>query len=262
VEEFWQYAGVLIALLASAFGAPIPEELPVATGGVLVGKAWQNPEEGPRWWIMLPTCILGVVLCDSLLYLIGRRWGHWLMTKKWVQRHILPPEKYRKIEKNFENYGVGILLIARVLPGIRTAVFLTAGIIRMPFRKFLFADGLYAIPGVSFIFFLAYWFTDQFMEVLHKVESYRPLVVTAVISGIAGALIYSFLRRPVSTGDPTDIPVIGNKVAQVAHQFYGHKSNQPITSSPSISVNSDFPPVQVVSMPPISVPGDVPPPTE
>ncbi len=258
-DDFWQYAGVFIALLASGLGAPMPEELPVATGGVLVGKAWQNPDEGPRWFIMLPTCIFGVVLCDSFLYFVGRRWGHWLMTKKWVQRRILPPEKYQKIEKNFENYGVGILLIARVLPGIRTAVFLTAGIIKMPFRKFLFADGLYAVPGVSLIFFLAYWFTDQFMEVLHKVESYRPIVITAVISAIGGALIYSFVRRPVATGDPSEIPVIGNKVGQVAQQIHGPKHTPPAPQAPPVAMSGDVPPPATLT-PPISGPGDIPPP--
>ena len=42
------------------------------------------------------------------------------------------------------------------MPGIRTPVFLSAGIVRLPFRKFLLADVLYAIPGVNLIFWLAY----------------------------------------------------------------------------------------------------------
>ena len=35
-----QYAGVFFSLVISAFGVPIPEEIPIITGGVLVGKEW------------------------------------------------------------------------------------------------------------------------------------------------------------------------------------------------------------------------------
>src|SRR5262245_17793613 len=122
--DFWQYAGVFGALVAAAFGAPIPEEIPIATGGVMVGRAWNDPESGMRWWVMLPLCITGVVLCDAILYGIGRKWGRWLIGRKWVQRRVMSQEQFHKIEKNFHDYGIRILLIARLLPGVRTPVFL------------------------------------------------------------------------------------------------------------------------------------------
>ena len=60
--DFWQYLGVFGALLAAGFGAPIPEEIPIATGGVMVGREWNVTDTGMHWWIMLPLCISGVVL--------------------------------------------------------------------------------------------------------------------------------------------------------------------------------------------------------
>src|SRR3954471_3054387 len=102
-DEFWKYAGVFGALVAAGFGAPIPEELPIATGGVLVGRDWNNPD-GLKWWIMLPLCILGVVLCDTFLYCAGRKWGRQLISLPWVQRRLMSPERFHKIEKNFHDY--------------------------------------------------------------------------------------------------------------------------------------------------------------
>jgi len=215
-EDFWAYAGVFGALVSAGFGAPIPEELPIATGGVLVGRDWGDPA-GLKWWIMLPLCILGVVLCDSLLYVAGRKWGRWLIRKRWVQRRLLTEERFRTIEKNFHDYGIRILLIARLLPGIRTPVFLSAGICRLPFRKFLLADALYAIPGINLIFWLAYYLTDSFMALLHKVESYRELVLIAILSFIAGFITATFVRRPVSTGSPEELPVLGKPVVTIAN---------------------------------------------
>ena len=158
---------------------------------------------------MLPLCIVGVVLCDTILYFAGRKWGRWLIRLKWVQRRFLSPERFQKIEKNFHDYGIRILLIARLLPGIRTPVFLSAGIVRLPFRKFLLADAIYAIPGVNLIFWLAYWLTDTFMELLHKLESYRELAIIAILSFVAGFITATFVRRPVATGSPDGAADVG-----------------------------------------------------
>jgi membrane protein DedA with SNARE-associated domain len=215
--DFWQYASVFGALVAAAFGAPIPEEIPIATGGVMVGRAWGNPDSGMRWWIMLPLCISGVVLCDVFLYWAGRWWGPWLITRKWVQRRVLSLERFEKIKANFHDYGIRILLIARLLPGIRTPVFLSAGIVRLPFRKFLLADAIYAIPGVSLVFWLAWWFADTFMELLHKVESYRELAIIAILAFVAGFITATFVRRPVATGSPEELPMIGKPIVNIAN---------------------------------------------
>jgi membrane protein DedA with SNARE-associated domain len=215
-DAIWKYAAIFGALVAAGFGAPIPEEIPIATGGVLVGRDWNNPD-GLKWWIMLPLCILGVILCDTILYVAGRKWGRWLIRLKWVQRRMLSPERFKQIEQNFHDYGIRILLIARLLPGIRTPVFLSAGIVRLPFRKFLLADAIYAIPGVNLVFWLAYWLTDTFMELLNKVQSYRELAVIAILSFIAGFITATFVRRPVATGSPEDLPMLGKPVVSIAN---------------------------------------------
>jgi membrane protein DedA with SNARE-associated domain len=250
IDDFWQYFGVFAALVVSAFGAPIPEEIPIATGGVLVGRIWENPQDGPRWFIMLPLCILGVVLCDSILYFVGRKWGYQLLQKKWVQERILPPTRRQKIEKNFHDYGIGILLIARLLPGIRTPVFMTAGIIRLPFRKFILADVIYAIPGVNIIFWLAYWFTDRFMKILEKMETYREVVVVALVAYMAGFATAWYFQRRASTGDPQDIPVVGKTVVQIHH----HLSTQHSEAEKAKAQNTTPPDSQPI--PPKAVPSE------
>jgi len=50
-----------------------------------------------------------------------------------------------------------------LLPGIRTPIFIIAGMLRVPLGRFLIADGLYAIPGVNILFWLAYLLTDQIL---------------------------------------------------------------------------------------------------
>lgn len=209
------YQGIFLALLASGFGFPIPEELPVITAGILVG----HEDTTLRWWIMLPVCILGVVISDGLLYGVGRLWGTKLLDLGWVQRNIVPPDKRAEIEKNLHDRGIAVLLGARLLPGIRTPIFIMAGILRVPFTRFLLADGLYAIPGVNLLFWLAYLLTDQVLVIFNKINEYKPLVVVSVLSAVAGALFQKYvLDRHVSTGKPPEVPKIISKPAEaVAH---------------------------------------------
>jgi membrane protein DedA with SNARE-associated domain len=236
-DDFRQYAGVFLALVISAFGVPIPEELPIITGGVLVGKEWDNPNSWMKWWLMLPVCIAGVVVCDIVLYVIGRKWGYRLLDKKWFQKHILPIDKRARIERNFHEYGIIILLVARLLPGIRSPIFIMSGVMKVPFRKFLIADGLYAIPGVNLLFWLSYWFTDQFLRAFQRVEGNRPLVTAVILAAVSGFLIYKFLvKRNVTTGDPEELPVIGSKVASMSHHMHmGQAKGEPADASPPVN---------------------------
>lgn len=217
------YVGIFCAIIATGFGLPMPEELPVLTSGVLVGHAdtlkpgmQELPPDRLRWWIMLPIVVLAVVVGDGLLYGVGRLWGHRLLDNPWVKRKLVSPEKRAIIEKNFQERGVMILLTARLTPGIRTPIFLMAGILRVSFTRFLIADGLYAIPGVMVMFWLAYFLTDQVLAVFHKIEEYRQLLAFGILCAIGGVVLYRLLiNRRVATGESRDVPMIVKPVEKV-----------------------------------------------
>src|SRR5262249_39091693 len=146
------------------------------------------------------------------------------------------------IEENFHHYGVSILLFGRLLPGIRAPLFLTSGMMRLSVPRFVVADAVGAIVGNSLLFFLAFWFGDQFRELVehaeHDVARARPLVVLILIVGVAVFFLIHFLRRPVPTGDPEELPVIGHQVA----------------------VHMDSAAIKRPSLPPGYKPGSAPPP--
>jgi membrane protein DedA with SNARE-associated domain len=213
-------------LLAAGVGFPIPEELPIIGAGIWAGH---NQDLGPFRWLIWPVCIVGVVVSDSLLYGIGRFFGPRLLEKKWVVR-FLAPEKRQRIEENFHKYGVVTLLFARFMPAIRSPIFVTAGVMRLSFAKFAIADGVYAIPGVGLLFFLSYWFGDKFKDLVEKAEArvdrIKPLLILLVIAAVAGLLIYHFFRRPMATGDPEELPLIGEKLAAKIEGPHPHHTEE------------------------------------
>ncbi len=214
VEDFirsWGYLGIFLGILATGLGFPMPEELPIVLGGALSGS------EHAIWWLMLPVCIVGVVIGDSFLYLIGRFWGARLVQIPFVRDHLLTPERLESISENFDKHGIKILLFARLTPGIRAPIFLTAGISRLAPTKFLLADSLYAIPGVSLLFCGGFWFTDSMVDLIKsEAGKVKPIIILVVLVGVTAYVIYRFLRKPVVTGNPTEMPPL---VGQVTHRL-------------------------------------------
>jgi membrane protein DedA with SNARE-associated domain len=213
--ESWGYLGIFLGIVATGVGFPMPEELPIVIGGALAAGSDQI-----YWWIMLPVCIVGVIVGDSCLYFIGRWWGPRLLEYSWVKKRLLPPERMERIHKNFDDYGVRILLFARLTPGIRAPIFLTAGLTRLALAKFVLADGIYAVPGVSLLFFLGYWFTERMVAIVKEdVELVKTIIILVVLVALTAYLLYRFLRRPVVSGAPEEMPKLVGQVTEKLEQM-------------------------------------------
>jgi membrane protein DedA with SNARE-associated domain len=171
-----------------------------------------------RWWILLPVCIIGVVFSDIVLYGVGRYLGEWLLKRPWMAR-ILPPHKRQLTEENFHRYGVGLLVVGRLVPGIRAPLFLTAGSMRLPLPRFLLADGIGAVVGNSLFFFLGFWLGDSIKSLVeHAEEKLKPILIVVGVGLVVAYLLWHFLHYPVSTGDPQEVPLIGPQVASHMEQ--------------------------------------------
>jgi membrane protein DedA with SNARE-associated domain len=222
VDEFltkWGPLSIFVGIILTGMGFPMPEELPVVVGGGLVHNT--NPLDY-RWWLMLVACILGVVVGDSFLYCIGRFWGVKLVRLPFVHRRILPPERLAKIESNFQEYGVKILLFARLTPGIRAGIFIVAGITKLPWAQFLLADGIYAIPGVTLLFTLGWWFTDNMVALIEQADTERrkvmPYVIVIGLLAVAAYFVYRHLRRPMVEGSPQEMPPVVEQVTNTVEK--------------------------------------------
>lgn len=220
IRDLLIFFGIFVG---AGFGLPIPEELAIVGAGLWTAS---QAHYGLYRWLMLPVCIIGVLIADCVLYGIGRFFGTRLLERGWLAR-MVPPAKRERIEQNFDRYGVNILLFGRLLPGIRAPLFIVAGTMRLSPPRFLLADGLGAVLGNGLLFFLAFWFGDQFKELIVGVEGEvsraRPILVLLAILGVGVFFLVHFLRRPVPTGDPEELPIIGHQVAVHIDSAASHK---------------------------------------
>ena len=186
VEQF-TYVGILVVLLLGSLGVPIPEEMPIVAAGIL------SHERIVRWWLALPACFVGVLSGDVILYWVGWHWGEHVVNWR-VVRWVLTPPREEWLKAAYREHAMKTVATARHIAGLRAAAFLTAGISRVPFWKYVVADAGSAAISVPFTFGLAYFFTDQIEAILadvHRVERWLALVV---LLGLAGAVVVYVVR--------------------------------------------------------------------
>ncbi|HZZ72855.1 MAG TPA: DedA family protein [Pirellulales bacterium] len=181
------YGGIMLVLFLTGCGLPVPEELPIVTAGALSWKGTLH------WQIALPCTVLAALAGDSAIYWIGRHFGRAILKDhpSWVG--FLTPEREKKAETLIRQHGMKLLFVIRFLPGLRLPVYLTTGILRMPFRKFLLTDAFCAFVVVGTFFGLGYAWGQEIMTAIQAVEHFLLYIVLG-IAAIAG-LIFYFKRR-------------------------------------------------------------------
>lgn len=144
------YLAVFAALLLCGAGAPLPEDITLIAGGVIAGLGYANVHG------MAAVALVGVLVGDAAMFLLGHRHGARLMQWPPVAR-LLTPARYAVVQEKFDRYGNRLLFLARFLPGMRTAVYVTAGAThRVSFLRFLLLDGLAALISVPVWVYLGY----------------------------------------------------------------------------------------------------------
>jgi len=149
------YVAVFIALMICGAGLPLPEDITLVAGGVIAGLGYANVHG------MFALAMFGVLLGDCAIFLLGHHYGSRIMQWRFVAR-ILTPTRYAKVQKLFHHYGNRLLFIARFLPGMRTTIYLTAGMThRVSSLRFLLIDTAAALISVPVWVYLGYFGADN-----------------------------------------------------------------------------------------------------
>lgn len=183
------YAAVFLVLIACGFGVPIPEDITLVTGGVISGLGQANAH------MMVLVGMLGVLAGDGLMFVAGRVWGHRILDFKPVAR-VMTPKRYAQVQEKFDKYGNWVLFVARFLPGLRTAVFVTAGISRkVSYLRFILMDGLAALISVPVWVYLGSYGAENIDWLMAKVHSLQSGLLVLIGIGAAVLLFFWWRRR-------------------------------------------------------------------
>lgn len=192
VEHFLahiSYLGIIFVLILTGCGLPVPEEVPIIVAGVAAYNGQLNP------WLALAACFVGALLGDCVMYGIGYHFGHRLLREhRWLGPY-LRPEREAHIEELINQHGWKVFLTARFLVGLRSPVYLTAGILRVPFRRFIFVDLFCAALVIATFFGLSYFFADHITDWFQRIRNAEVAITATVIAAVVGTVLYFYMRH-------------------------------------------------------------------
>jgi membrane protein DedA with SNARE-associated domain len=165
-------------LLACGLGVPVPEDITLFVAGMLAYNGYINA------WIAIAVCMAGVLIGDSTIFLLGRKYGSALTEKRFFHK-FLPPDRLEIVKQRLHDKGNRVIFLARFMPGLRAPTFFSAGTLHLPFKIFFFYDGMAALISVPTIIWVVYHFgalADEVIDIIRHVESSIVLVVVAIIA--------------------------------------------------------------------------------
>lgn len=179
------YFGLFVFMVLTGCGLPLPEEVAIITAGVLSAQGNLQPEAA------LAACLLGAIIGDAIMYRIGYRFGHSLLVRHPRLAKLLHADRAEDFERAILRHGFKVLLLARFMVGVRGPVYLTAGVVRIPFKRFLLWDLVSATLVVGLIFAASYYFGRDIGGQLRDAE----VLITVVVLGVVLTLAAVALRR-------------------------------------------------------------------
>ena len=169
------YLAVLAACALDAMLPVVPSEAVVIAASVLAA-------EGELWiWLVAAAAAAGGFLGDAASYAVGRTVG-----ASAVRRLFRGESAKRRLTwagEALTRHGAAIIVVARFIPGGRTATTFTAGTVRLPWPRFAAADAVGAALWAGYAGALGYLGGETFER--------RPL--HALLFGLGAALLVALV---------------------------------------------------------------------
>lgn len=179
---------MFILLLLAGFNIPISEDAMLIIGGAIASTCIKrHPIEMWAWLYM------GCWISAWEAYWVGRLLGPKLYEIRWFHR-IINPKRIAKLRHYYEKFGILTFIVGRFIPGgIRNALFMTTGLSKMPFAKFLIRDAFACLISSCTLFYLGYQFGENHQILLHYFKRYQMIIL--LLFGILLAAIAFVLWR-------------------------------------------------------------------
>jgi membrane protein DedA with SNARE-associated domain len=171
---YWALAAIL--LLENA-GVPLPGETVLLLASFL---AYSQHELQLSWIIAVAT--LAATLGDNLGFALGHYGGRPVLDR-YQSIFRIPPATLTRGENLFARYGAATIFFARFVFGMRIIAGPLAGVLRMPWRKFLIFNFLGAALWVSVIASVGYLFGrhwDRLEQILKRFDILAVILLIVI----------------------------------------------------------------------------------
>lgn len=173
--EIWTYPAIVAAVAFDSLLPIAPGEAVMITAGILASSG------DLALLLVIGAGTAGSLLGDNLSYGLGASLG-----RRAERRFFSSPKSRERVEwarGQLRCRGAVIIVVARFIPGGRTATTFSAGALEMPWRRFLTIDAVAAALWATYISLLGYFGGETFERSLWKPIIAATLVAAAVTLG-------------------------------------------------------------------------------
>ena len=186
--EDWGYLGVGAALLLEDFGLPLPGETALIVSAVVAAGGGLNVVG------VFGIGFLAAVIGDNLSYLLGRYAGRTLVVR--FGRYVgLTEKRLAAAERFFERRGSWLIVVARFFDGLRQANGIVAGIVGIPWKRFIVLNVIGAALWVGTWTALGFAAGDDIGPIYATVQRYFLVMLVVAAMGGASYVGWRLLRR-------------------------------------------------------------------
>jgi membrane protein DedA with SNARE-associated domain len=179
------YPGLVLVMAVEHIFPPIPSEIVLPLAGFEVGRGNLD------LWLAIASATLGSLLGASVLYLIARQGGRPLVLRL---NSVLRVDEagLDRAEERFHRHSAWIVVLGRMVPGLRSLVSLPPGLLRMPYWRYLLLTGIGSVVWNTILIVAGQQLGSRWDEIGGIVDPIAKVVIIACIPVTVGWLL---LRR-------------------------------------------------------------------
>jgi membrane protein DedA with SNARE-associated domain len=189
VQQF-PYFGLFLLLVLGAVGFPFPEDAVLILCGFMIHTNAVQPVPA------LMVVAFGMITTDFFLYYMGRKYGRKVVAHKRF-RKIITARRMARLKKTFDKWGVLVIFLGRHLLGLRSQIFLVAGVLKMPRWKFVLSDSISAMITLSIMAGAGYWGGSTLERIKNGVEDAGYALIVLILIVIGALLIWRLAVRRI-----------------------------------------------------------------
>ena len=202
--DAWGWFGVTALLIFENATGITPSEIILGLAGWMLISEHQLPLS--MIFIGGLYAAIGSTLGASIAYWVARLGGRPLVDKlaHWVR---IDPSHIARAENQFHRWGAGVVLVGRVMPGIRTLINIPAGLARMPFLTFFVATFIGAYVWCTLLIGAGYALGHEWTLISQYLKQYFPYLLAGGLVVIAAYVLItrrSLRFAPIRIDDSVD----------------------------------------------------------
>lgn len=181
---------IFVAIILAGFNVPISIDILVLLAALLAATLIP---ENTGW--LFGSILIGAYLSAMCAYWVGRLLGKTLSRSPLFCK-FMPPSRLLAIKKFYGKYGMWTLVLGRFIPfGVRNCIFMSSGMSKVPFGRFILIDALACSLWCTSYFYLFFTLGKNYETLWNSLKTFNLCIFSVFGVAVIGFIWYKFKKK-------------------------------------------------------------------